>query len=85
MHLKCFKIDNYSITFTLHCLPKSEYLTVICFYPYYVMFTFPAMIFYREVPGFATDCPCSVWCRLTTCLLYVVPSFGNLIKMIIDL
>ena len=26
------------------------------------------------VPGFATDCPCGVWCRgLTTCLLYVGP------------
>ena len=31
-------------------------------------------------PGFATDCPCGVWCRgLTTCLLYVVPLFGNLV------
>ena len=28
--------------------------------------------------GFATDCPCGVWCRgLTTCLLYVGPLFGN--------
>ena len=32
------------------------------------------------VPGFATDCPCSVWCRgLTTCPLYVGPLFGNLV------
>ena len=31
-------------------------------------------IFCRRVPGFATDCPCGVWCRgLTTCLLYVGP------------
>ena len=29
MHLQCFKIGNYCITFILHCLPKSEYLTVI--------------------------------------------------------
>ena len=37
-----------------------------------VMFTFPTRIFYRGVPGFATVCPCGVWCRgLTTCLLYV--------------
>ena len=44
----------------------------------YVMFTFPTRIFYRGVPGFATDCPCSVWCLgLTTCLLYVGPLFGN--------
>ena len=28
----------------------------------------PTRIFYRGVPGFATDCPCGVWCRgLTTC------------------
>ena len=51
MHLKCFKIGNYCITFILHCLPKSEYLTVICCYHYYVMFTFPTRIFYRGVPG----------------------------------
>ena len=37
-----------------------------------VIFKFPSRIFYRRVPGFATDCPCGVWCRgLTTCLLYV--------------
>ena len=42
------------------------------------MFTFPTGIFYMGDPGFATDCPCSVWCRrLTTCLLYVSPLFGN--------
>ena len=36
-----------------------------------VMCTFPTSIFYRWVPGFATDCPCGVWCRgLTTCLHY---------------
>ena len=30
------------------------------------------------VSGFATDCPCDVWCRgLTTCLLHVGPPFGN--------
>ena len=39
-----------------------------------VIFKFPSRIFYRRVPGFATDCPCGVWCRgLTTCLLYVGP------------
>ena len=42
----------------------------------YVMFTFPTRIVYRGVPGFATDCPCGVWCRgLTTCPLYVDPFF----------
>ena len=30
----------------------------------------------RGVPGFATDCPCDVWCRdITTYLLYVGPFF----------
>ena len=41
---------------------------------------FSAGIFYRGVPSFATDCPCSVWCRgVTTCPLYVGPLFGNLV------
>ena len=31
----------------------------------YVMFTFNTRIFYREVPGFATDCHCSIWQLLT--------------------
>ena len=45
-----------------------------------VIFKFPTRIFYRRVPGFATDCPCGVWCRrLTTCLLYVGPPFGILV------
>ena len=36
------------------------------------------MIFYRGGSGFATDCHCGVLCRkLTTCLLYVGPLFGN--------
>ena len=39
-----------------------------------VIFKFPSRIFCRRVSGFATDCPCGVWCRgLTTCLLYVGP------------
>ena len=30
------------------------------------------------VSGFATDCPCGIWCHgLTTCLLHVGPHFGN--------
>ena len=32
----------------------------------------------QGVSGFATACPCDVWCRgLTTCLLHVCPPFGN--------
>ena len=39
----------------------------------FVRFMFPYRIFYRGVPGFATDCLCGVGCRgLTTCLLYDV-------------
>ena len=46
----------------------------------YVMFRFSIRIFYRGVPGFATDCPCGNWCRgLNTCLLYVGPLFENLV------
>ena len=38
----------------------------------------PTWIFCREVSGFATDCPCGVWCHgLTRCLLHVGPPFGN--------
>ena len=46
--------------------------------PLYVTSSYSTWIFCREVSGFATDCPCSVWCRgLTTCLLHVGPPFGN--------
>ena len=49
------------------------------FGPLYVTFRFSMRIFYSGVPGFATDCPCGVWCHgLTTCLLYVVPFLRNL-------
>ena len=40
--------------------------------------SYSTWIFCRGVSGFATDCPCGVWCRgLTTCLLHVGPPFGN--------
>ena len=43
------------------------------------MFRLINRLFYWGVSGFVTDCPCIVWCRgLFTCLLYVVPLFGNL-------
>ena len=46
--------------------------------PLYVTSSYSTWIFCREVSGFATDCPCDVWCRgLTTCLLHVGPPFGN--------
>ena len=38
--------------------------------PRYVTSSYSTWIFCRGVSGFATDCPCEVWCRgLTTCLL----------------
>ena len=44
----------------------------------YVTSSYSTWIFCRGVSGFATDCPCGVWCRgLTTCLLHVGPPFGN--------
>ena len=44
----------------------------------YVTSSYSTWIFCRRVSGFATDCPCGVWCRgLTTCLLHVGPPFGN--------
>ena len=46
--------------------------------PLYVTSNYSTWIFCRGVSGFATDCPCSVWCRgLTTCLLHVGPPFEN--------
>ena len=46
--------------------------------PLYVTSSYSTWIFFRGVSGFATDCPCDVWCRgLTTCLLHVGPPFGN--------
>ena len=46
--------------------------------PLYVTSSYSTWILCRGVSGFATDCPCDVWCRgLTTCLLHVGPPFGN--------
>ena len=46
--------------------------------PLYVTSSYSTWIFCRGVSGFATDCPCDVWCRgLTTCLRHVGPPFGN--------
>ena len=46
--------------------------------PLYVTSNYSTWIFCRGVSGFATDCPCGVWCRgLTTCFLHVGPPFEN--------
>ena len=46
--------------------------------PLYVTSCYSTWMFCRGVSGFATGCPCDVWCRgLTICLLHVGPPFGN--------
>ena len=46
--------------------------------PLYVTSSYSTWVFGRGVSGFATECPCDVWCRgLTTCLLHVGPPSGN--------
>ena len=46
--------------------------------PLYVTSSYSTWIFCRGVSGFATGCPCGIWCLvLTTCLLHVGPPFGN--------
>ena len=46
--------------------------------PLYVTSSYSTWIFCRGVSGFATNCPCDVWCRgLTNCLRHVGPPFGN--------
>ena len=46
--------------------------------PLYVTSNYSTWIFCRGFSGFATDCPCGVWCRgLTTCPLHVGPPFEN--------
>ena len=46
--------------------------------PLYVTSSYSIWMFCRGVSGFATDCPCDVWCRgLTTCLLHIGPPFGK--------
>ena len=46
--------------------------------PLYATSSYSTWIFCKGVSGFATDCPCDVWCRgLTACLLHVGPPLGN--------
>ena len=76
---------KFSLQATLdHHAPPWMFLPLDIFFEYwiehvtlgliYAMFRCSVRIFYGVVPGFATDCPCSVWCRaLTTGLMYVGP------------
>ena len=69
-------VNTYNLTDCLH-LTKIENVT---FGLLYAMFRFSIKTFYRGVTGFEINCPCGVWCRgLTTCSLYVVPLFENII------
>ena len=46
--------------------------------PLYVTSSYSIWIFCRGVSGYATNCPCEVWCRgLTTYHLHVGPPFEN--------
>ena len=46
--------------------------------PLDVKSSYSTWMFCSGISGFATDCPCGVWCRgLTTCRLPVGPPFGN--------
>ena len=58
----------------------SEYqIQHVAIEPLYVTSSYSTWIFCRGVSGFASDCPCGVWCRgLTNCLLHVGSPFGNL-------
>ena len=63
---RCFRSWTFLLNIGLNMIHSGSFVSVL--------FRFSTNIFYREVPGFATNCPCGVWCRgLTTCLLYVGP------------
>ena len=85
----CFKqhFDTRYLVFYNTSPPRMFFfLDLLCEYrmqhgangPLYVTSSYSTWIFCRGVSGFATDCPCGVWCRgLTSCLLHVGPPFGN--------
>ena len=72
----------------LHGKKQSRFFNQLAFskmYQYntfiYVMLRLSTRIFDRGVPGFVSDYPRGVWCReLTTCILYVGPLAGNLVR-----
>ena len=66
--------------FTPLDIPFEYWIEHVIFVRLYVMIGFSSRIFYREIPCFAidwTDCPCRVWCGLTTCLLFLGPLCGS--------
>ena len=67
----CFCPRTFSLNIGLNMFPLDSFM--LCLHSLIGYFI-------RGVPGFATDCPCGVWCRgLTTCPLYVGPLFENLV------
>ena len=75
----CIQRVNFVIYNKLKCIIQYQYrIQHGAFGPLYVTSSYSTWIFCRGVSGFATDCPCDIWCRgLTTCLLHVGPPFGN--------
>ena len=52
----------------------------------YFKFIFSAKVYYRGVPGHATDYAFDAWCRgYITYILYVSPRIGNQLSMAVGL
>ena len=90
--MNCFEVESHYYICIYICI--NTYILNLCFCPWTLLlehwigpvtmelicvkFIFSTRIFYRGETGFPT-CPCGVWCcRLTLCLLYVSPIFGNI-------
>ena len=86
----CFKLYFDTRHFAFYNLSPSRMFLSLDLLPEYriqhtivlldITSIYSTKIFYMGVSGFATDCPCGVWCRgLTTGLLHVGPLFGHLL------
>ena len=77
---RLFWFCNYEPPWVILLHSLEYWIEYVTFRPLYVMRRFSNGILYRGVPGFATDCPCSVWCGgLTNCFQYAGAIFGNLV------
>ena len=73
-------IMHIRVTFLPLNFPLEYWIELTTMEPLFVKFILSTSIFYKGVPGFPTDCPVGIWWRgLTACLVYVNPSFGNLV------
>ena len=71
-------VTNNTLILGIWCSTVPHLPGCFCPGPLYVTSSYSTWIFCRGVSGFATDCPCDVWCRIsTTCLLHVGPPFGK--------